>query len=139
MQLRGLAALITGGSRGLGLALGSELAARGAPMGVPPAGRIVSSDARAGSLLVRVEMDEPGRLLVREARAAGWSAQLDEQPTPLEPDELRHLALAIPPGRHTIRFTYRPPGLAAACAVSLGSLGVLLALGRRGQRGGAGA
>ena len=116
-----------------------SLVAAGGPGGEPPLGRIVSSEAAPGSLRVDVEVDEPVRLLVREARAAGWSARLDDQPTHLEPDELRHLAVAIPPGPHAIRLTYRPPGLAGACAMSLVSLGILLALWLRGRRGGANA
>ncbi len=116
-----------------------SLVAAGRPDGEPPVGRIVSSEAAPGSLRVNVEVDEPVRLLVREARAPGWSARLDEQPTHLEPDELRHLAVAIPPGPHAVRLTYRPPGLAGACAMGLVSLGILLTLWLRGRRGGANA
>jgi hypothetical protein len=114
-----------------------SLVAAGGPAGEPPVGRILSSEAESGSLHVDVEVDEPARLLVRAARASGWSARLDDRPTNLVPDERRHLAVAIPPGSHAIRLTYRPPGLTVAYAMSLVSLGILLALWLRGRRGGA--
>src|SRR5262249_34135570 len=57
----------------------------------------------------------------------GWTA-LDETGHPLTTLLANRifLALVMEPGAHEIRLEYRPPGLAAGAAISLGSAAVLI-------------
>jgi hypothetical protein len=78
-----------------------------------------------------------GRLVVAEQALPGWEVTVDDGPAQLVDVDGFALAVDVPPGRHDVRFRYRPPGFAAGVAVSLVSLavtGALLVAGRARRR-----
>jgi hypothetical protein len=56
-----------------------------------------------------------GPLTVRDRWMPGWTATVDGVPQDPKPSLWRELD--VPPGRHVVRWEYRPPGLAAGLAV----------------------
>ena len=73
-------------------------------------------------LALRVAFAAPGYLVVGDAWAAGWEAQVDGQPTPIWRANGMFRAVAVPPGPHEVVFTYRPKLVYGSAAVSLGAL-----------------
>jgi uncharacterized membrane protein YfhO len=66
--------------------------------------------------------------------AAGWQATVDDRAVEIERADLLVRAVPVGPGRHTVRFRYRAPGLRlglALSAVAWLALGALLLVGRR--------
>lgn len=72
------------------------------------------------------ESDGPGWLLVRSTHARGWRATVDGEPALLLRADGRHRAVAIPPGRHTVRLKYEPPWLWPGVALTLVSVTIVL-------------
>jgi hypothetical protein len=91
-------------------------------------GRAVELERTTGRLELQAETETDTTLTVREAWAPGWTARVDGGVVELPRG--RHLALALPAGRHRVQLTYRPPRLEEALGVSGLALGVLLALAR---------
>jgi hypothetical protein len=65
----------------------------------------------------------PGLLVVADTWMPGWTARVDGEPAPvLRGNHAQRVIALLQPGRHRIEMCYRPPGLAAGCAISLASL-----------------
>ncbi len=77
----------------------------------------------------------PGRLVLSEINYPGWQAAVDGRPATVETRATLFRSVALAPGRHTVRFRFRPAPVYAgvACAaVTLALLAVLaLVRGRR--------
>ncbi len=58
---------------------------------------------------MEVELPAPGYLVLADNYASGWEATVDAQPTPILRANVTFRAVAVPQGRHTIGFYYRPP------------------------------
>lgn len=105
-----------------------------APRVEPQAGGTGALRETANRLELDVASDAATTLLVRDAWAPGWSARVDGKPVALPRG--RHRQLALPPGRHQVRFDFTPPGWLGAIAVQAmalaGALGLLFA-GRGGR------
>gem|GEM_PF-2560574 len=56
-----------------------------------------------------VDLPAPGYLVLADNYASGWEAAVDGQPTPILRANVTFRAVAVPQGRHTISFYYRPP------------------------------
>lgn len=88
------------------------------------------------SLVVDVEMDVPGLVYWSDWDDGYWRARLDGQPAAVHRANLNFKAVAVPPGRHQIRFAYSPtPFLAAivlfyAALAVAGAATIVLAVGR---------
>jgi hypothetical protein len=78
-----------------------------------------------------VEAERAGALVVRDSHARGWRAWVDGAPAPVGKAEGRYRSVAVPAGRHRVRFAYAPPGLAAGVAVMGVSLAAAAALARK--------
>jgi hypothetical protein len=79
----------------------------------------------------RLHAAAPNIAVVAEQCAAGWTAELDDRPVPLERADLALCALRVPEGEHTLRLRYRPPGWPGAFApYLLAWLVALVVLGR---------
>jgi uncharacterized membrane protein YfhO len=63
---------------------------------------------------------------VRSTHARGWRATVDGEPARLLRADGRHRAVAIPPGRHTVRLKYEPPWLWPGVALTLLSVTIVL-------------
>ena len=88
-----------------------------------------------GHIEVRARSPVAARLVVREARAQGWTASIDGAPVAFVAADRGHLAVMVPPGTHTVRLDYTPPGFRVGVLIALAGglviLGLLLAPRRR--------
>ena len=66
-------------------------------------------------------------LVLRDSYDPSWAAQVDGVPSPIVRANGLYRAVALPPGRHVIRFSYRPRDLVAGLIIS-GMTSVLLVL-----------
>lgn len=87
---------------------------------------------------VRLEVDTRSRslLVLTDTWYPGWSVTVNGSSAPLERVNWHFRGVRLEPGRHRVRFDYRPRGLAAGAVVSVIGLAVLvgavIAGGRRG-------
>jgi len=72
------------------------------------------------------DLAEPARLVHAASFGAGWSALLDDEPTPIERTHGFLQAVRVPPGVHTVALRYDPPGLAPGAALSALTLAVVV-------------
>lgn len=78
---------------------------------------------------VAVDASDDGWLVVADSfRGGGWSAYLDGGEVRLVDADHAMAAVAVPPGRHTVRLVYDAPGLRAGMAVALVTLMSLTAM-----------
>jgi prepilin-type N-terminal cleavage/methylation domain-containing protein len=98
-----------------------------APAGAPePAGARIVQD-RATTVVVEASAPRAGILVLRDSYDSSWTAEVDGVPSTVERVNGLYRAVALPPGRHVIRFSYRPRDLAAGLIIS-GMTAVLLML-----------
>ena len=83
------------------------------------AGRSERQESVPGRERYRVEADGDGWLVSRQSHAHGWSARVDGRETPVRRANGKHLAVAVPAGRHEVEFVYRAPGLRVGTLLSL--------------------
>ena len=71
----------------------------------------------------------PGLLVVAESWDPGWTASLDDRPSPVVRVNHAQLGLVLPPGMHRVALRHRPRGFREGLAFSsLAAVGLLLAL-----------
>jgi Bacterial membrane protein YfhO len=103
------------------------------PGAVTPA-RVVSRTDTEVRLDVDAQAD--GHVVLLDTFYPGWHAEVDGREQPIRAADLAFRAVAVTPGRHTVRFFYRPTSVIAGGALSLAALlaiGVcLIGLRRRG-------
>jgi len=96
--------------------------------------RVVSRTDTEGTLDVQAQAD--GHVVLLDSFYPGWHAEVDGRERPIRAADLAFRAVAVTPGRHTVRFFYRPTSVLAGGALSLAALlaiGVcLIGLRRRG-------
>jgi uncharacterized membrane protein YfhO len=68
----------------------------------------------------------PGRLVLLDTLYPGWRREVDGRSTPIRPVDGAFRAFAVGPGRHEVRFTYRPASVVGG-AISLTALAVVAA------------
>jgi hypothetical protein len=91
-------------------------------------------DARPDHWRVATQASAAAYLVVTEANAPGWQAEVDGRPTPVHTANMLFRAVLIPEGDHTVVLRYRPPAVAwglVASAVSLAVTGVIIVRTRR--------
>jgi len=86
--------------------------------GASGSARVLAVERRGDELQIEAETARPGRLVVREGRAPGWSAHVDGAPVRIEPAEQHYMAVRLAQGRHAIRLRYRTPWLGTAVLLS---------------------
>jgi hypothetical protein len=90
---------------------------------------------------VEVESDAPGRrlLVLTDHLYPGWTARVDGRAVPIRRAYHALRAVAVPAGRHAVRFEYEARivwiGAAVSAAAALVTLGLLLARPRRARIG----
>jgi hypothetical protein len=77
-------------------------------------------------VVVHTEAAMPAYLVLADTFDPGWSATLDAHPVPIRPAYVAFRAVFLPPGPHTVIFTYSPAGF--GLGLSLTGCGVFLAL-----------
>jgi hypothetical protein len=91
--------------------------------------RIVSVDqSDPDDREVVVNSDGSTYLVVADAFRDDWSATIDGEPVDLMRADHAFMAVVIPDGRHTVRFTYSMPAWPASGWVSVGAAAFLLAV-----------
>jgi hypothetical protein len=95
----------------------------------------------ADTVEVEADVSAPGVLVLVEAFDSGWKATVDGQPTPVLRTNVLFRGVRLAPGRHLVRFSYRPR--AAVLGLGLCGCGALLAAAlawsaRRAREGGGG-
>jgi uncharacterized membrane protein YfhO len=97
-------------------------------------GTVTAFERRGDGIETVVDASGAGRLVVREACAAGWEARVDGRTTAVECVEGRHLGVAVAGGRRRVSLRYRPPRWLPGLAVSALSALVVAWLGRPFRR-----
>ncbi len=82
---------------------------------------------------VAVNTPAPGLLVLAESYYPGWTASVNERPTPVVPANGWMRAVAVPPGRSTVVFSFSSTRLGQGAAVSALALLLLGLLARRGS------
>ena len=77
---------------------------------------------------VRVEVPDTGYLVLLDAYYPGWMATVDGAAEPIMRANSMFRAVLVPAGDHTVEFRFRPDSLRVGGAISLVSVGLLLAL-----------
>jgi len=73
-----------------------------------------------------VNTDAEALLVLLDANAPGWRATVTGAPAPIYTANVAFRAVAVPAGRHVVRFEYRPPGWGAALALTTSGSAVLV-------------
>jgi hypothetical protein len=60
------------------------------------------------SVTIEASLTRPAVLVLRDSYDPSWRAEIDGQPAAIERANTLHRAVAVPQGRHVIRFFYRP-------------------------------
>jgi hypothetical protein len=98
-------------------------------------GTIEAEDYRS----LRISASGPGKLVLKDRMMPGWTATVDGKPATVQAQDSTlgkglWRSLDVPPGTHTVLFTYSPPGMLVgfiAAAFGLAAIGLLLFLGLR--------
>ena len=105
---------------------------------VPPAdgfrGQVRVLDARPDQWRVATQASAPAYLVITEANAPGWQAEVDGRPAPVHTANMLFRAVVIPEGEHTVVLRYRPPAVIwglVASAVSLAATAAMVVRTRR--------
>lgn len=81
---------------------------------------------KADRVMIPVELDAPGYLVLADLYHPGWSATVDRVPTEILPANLALRAVPLTAGSHVVEFQYKCPGQKAGLTVTLASLIALL-------------
>jgi prepilin-type N-terminal cleavage/methylation domain-containing protein len=93
----------------------------------PPSVRIVEDGTTR--VVVEATLDRSGIVVLRDSYDDSWTAQVDGAPAALARANGLYRAVALPPGRHVIRFAYRPRDLVTGLIIS-GVTALILLAGR---------
>jgi len=75
---------------------------------------------------VEANLTGPGYLVLSDNYASGWEATVDGRSTPILRADVAFRAVALPKGKHTVAFYYRPPLFYAGALISCTSIFVIL-------------
>jgi hypothetical protein len=97
------------------LAVGAEISGEARIVEDLPERVVVETNAATAAYLVLADSFDPG-----------WSATVDRNAAPIRPAYVAFRAVYLPPGAHTVVFTYRPAGFELGLILS--GCGIVLAL-----------
>lgn len=95
-----------------------------APRGAPVA--IVRDDPHV--VEIDAVLDAPGLVVLADAFYPGWKATVDGRSAPILATNHLFRGVAVPAGRHRVRFAYRPRSVAVGAGISLAALTALAGL-----------
>jgi hypothetical protein len=99
------------------------------PAGEPPPATPARIMARTDtSVTIDADARRPGRLVLLDTLYPGWKATVDGRDVPIEAANAAFRAVAVPAGRHEVRFEYRPVSVRNGAIVSLVALVALVAM-----------
>ena len=99
----------------------------------PSSVRIVHDGA--SSVVLEAAADAERLLVLRDSFDPSWQAEVDGAPAEIVRVNGRYRGVALPPGRHVIRFAYRPRDLATGLILSVTTVIGLILLRVRSARG----
>jgi hypothetical protein len=85
------------------------------------AGRCRLRELRPDRIVLQVEANRPGVVVLTDAYDGGWRALLDGVGVPLERANAAFRAVAVPAGQHVVEMEYRPRSVIAGLWVSAAS------------------
>jgi hypothetical protein len=113
----------------------SEPSPAGTPDAATPARVVLRTDTE---VRLDVQAKAAGHVVLLDTFYPGWHAEVDGREQPIRAADLAFRAVAVKPGRHTVRFFYRPVSVIAGGAPSLAALLAIVAclIVTRGRRAG---
>lgn len=81
---------------------------------------------RNDRVVVDVDANGPGLLILRDSLRSGWTASVDGAPVPILRGDVLFRAVLVPPGRSVVTFSYTTPGLVAGSILCVIGLALLL-------------
>jgi hypothetical protein len=91
----------------------------GSPAGTPGTADVAEIVYTNKTVSVTAEAERDGWLFLTDPFDHGWRAFVDGEETPVLRANINGRAVRFPVGRHTVKFAYTPPGLAAGLALFL--------------------
>lgn len=75
-----------------------------------PSGRVLkeANDSGAGRFLGQVTVDRGSAVMLKASFHGRWTATVDGRPAPVEIVAPGYPAVSVPPGEHTVEFSYEP-------------------------------
>ena len=92
------------------------------------AGIVPNEDGDADRVKVVAYLTRPGYLVLADQFYPGWEVSVDGRAAELLKADYMLRAVRLPPGRHVVRFEFRPKSFRTGVAVSIASLLLLAAL-----------
>jgi hypothetical protein len=92
------------------------------PSSPAPRGSVRFRRPTLDSLELDIETTDAGWLVVLEASHPGWTAEVDNVPTPIVTANFLFRAVPVAAGTHLVHMRYRTPGLAAGLLLSSAAL-----------------
>jgi uncharacterized membrane protein YfhO len=86
-------------------------------------------------IVLETDVGFPGYLVLADTYYPGWRATIDGAATRIFPADIAFRAVKLPPGKHTVRFVYRPMSVGVGFLVA--GLALLIScfmVWRRGER-----
>ena len=80
-------------------------------------------------VVIDVELGEPGFVVLSDLYFPGWRAFVNDAESRVYRANYMFRAVAVPSGKHTVTFLYRPRSFQVGAALSISTLIILLALG----------
>lgn len=77
---------------------------------------------RANSVGVRVEIKEPGTLVLADLDYPGWTVTIDDRPVESKTYAGQFRSVDVPAGEHNVLWKYEPASFTTGLTVSIGSL-----------------
>ena len=89
------------------------------PSAATPARIVARTDTE---VTLDVQAKTAGYVVLLDTFYPGWHAEVDGRAQPIRAADLAFRAVAVAPGRHTVRFFYRPASVIAGGAMSVAAL-----------------
>lgn len=102
----------------------AEAPRAGPALPATPARVVSHSDT---SVTVELRARASGQLVLLDAFYPGWRAEVDGRATPIRPANGAFRAVSVGPGRHEVRFSYRPASVLVGGAISIVAVAVVTA------------
>jgi uncharacterized membrane protein YfhO len=96
----------------------------------PPAegrGEVKIVEYEANRVVIETATDQAGFLFLSDTDYPGWKAHVDGQEETVYRADYPFRAVLVPPGQHTVEFTFDPVAFKVGLAVALTTAAILIA------------